>query len=337
MLKERMRKRHNVRDVAKLAGVSVATVSRVINNAEIVTERTRTKVENAIEALQFVPSSSARAINSGRTHLVGALVPTLDNAIFARFIDAIEARLNLDGLSLIVGTTNYDPDQELEKTQRLLNIGVEGLIVSGIVRSEAFSPLVKRYRVPVVSTSYFDSGYEFPTVGYDNMLAAKASWDHLVALGHRRIVVLSGPSDTNERTRARLRQLHSASKEQLPVVEAPLDYASAAEATLRALEIAPDATALLCLSDVLAQGAMLQLAARGFSIPKDISVIGMDDLPSSASFHPPLTSIHLPVEEMGEEAANAMSGWIETGIDPEPVNLGLKICVRGSTAKPRKR
>ena len=113
------RKRATLRDVAQMAGVSAATVSRVVNANALVSERTRVRVQAAIDALHFVPSAAARAINSGRTHVVGALVPTLDNAIFSRFLDALEEGLAGYGLSLVVATTKDDPDREAERARGL--------------------------------------------------------------------------------------------------------------------------------------------------------------------------------------------------------------------------
>lgn len=325
------RKKYNVRDVARHAGVSVATVSRVLNSPERVSEDKRAKVEATIEALQFVRSSSARAINSGRTHLVGALVPTLDHAIFARFIASIEEELDGHALSLVVATTGYDQDTELNKAQRLLNMGVEGLIVSGVTRAEAFSALIKRYQVHVIATSYFKPNYEFPTIGYDNTRAAHKAWAHLVECGHEHIAVLTSPLRESDRSRARVEGLKEVSAKPLNLFEAELDYASAGAATLEIQRQMPQATAILCLSDVLAQGALLQLAKSGFKVPEDMAVMGIDDLPSSASFDPPLTSVHLPVGQMGRAAGAAMATWIETGHPPVPIEFDPQICVRQST------
>lgn len=327
------RRKYNVRDVAKLAGVSVATVSRVLNNPSIVTKEKRDKVERAIETLQFVPSSSARAINSGRSHLVGALVPTLDHAIFARYIDALETELDRAGLSLILATTSYSPHQEMEKTRRLLNLGVEGLFVSGITRDEEFKTLVNRYQVPVVSTSYYDAAYQFPTIGYDNAQAAKVAWDHLASLGHSDIAVLTGPPDQSDRTRARLEGLRPLVQSAGQIFESELNYAAAGQAVRRIMEDLPEATAVLCLSDVLAQGVLLQLSKSGIGVPQKLSVMGIDDLPSSESFDPPLTSVHLPVGQMGQAAARALAHWIETGTQPNPTEIKSRISIRGSTGR----
>lgn len=314
-----------------MAGVSVATVSRVLNKPTVVSKATRENVERAIETLKFVPSSSARAINSGRTRLVGALIPTLDHAIFSRFIDAMEVQLDASGLSLIVATTGYDADRELDKTKRLLNIGVEGLIVSGIARADGFQELVERHQVPVIATSCFEPDRGIPSIGYDNFQVGKDAVDHLRSLGHSNIAILSGPIADNDRTRGRLSGALTAGEAVQTVLEAELSFSSAAETSRKILTETPNVTAFLCLSDVLAQGALLYLSEIGVQVPRDISIIGIDDLPSSASFNPPLTSIHLPVVDMGKEAAAAITQWIEADIEPSSKKLEAEIRDRGST------
>lgn len=326
------RKKPNVRDVARKAGVSVATVSRVLNGALNVSDDTRQHVESVIEAMQFVPSSAARAINSGRSRLVGALIPTLDHAIFARFIDAVEETLDQHGLSLIVANTGHDLARELEKAKKLLNIGVEGLIVSGITRAEGFEAVVQRYQVPVIATSYYDAAHTFPTVGYDNAAVSELALNHLQALGHKSIGVLSGPADDNDRTRARLEGLQSTKNVSIKVFETEMSFAGAADAVAQLLHQKSDATAILCLSDVLAQGAVMCLRSRGLHVPSEISVVGIDDLPSSASFDPPLTTVHLPVADMGHHTAAALATWIETGTVPDGRLLDTKLISRASAA-----
>jgi len=313
--------------------VSVATVSRVLNGAKNVSLQTRSRVEQAIDALGFVPNSAARAINSGRTRLVGALIPTLDHAIFARFIAAVEERLDRHGLSLVVATTHYDLECEVDRARKLLDIGAEGLIVSGITRADAFYKLVARYKVPVISTSYFKPDEVFPTIGYDNIRVAELALQHLLSLGHVEIAVLSGPVQSNDRTRARLAGLQNLPAARLSYFESEQSFASVAQAVMRARQEAPQASAYLCLTDVLAQGALLRLKSEGIAVPKEISVIGIDDLPNSASYDPPLTTVHLPVGRMGARTAEAIAAWIETSEAPPSENLETRLIKRGTVAR----
>ncbi|WP_415919514.1 LacI family DNA-binding transcriptional regulator [Tateyamaria sp. SN6-1] len=320
-----------MRDVARQAGVSVATVSRVLNGTSPVAAATRERVEAAVDALRFVPSPLARAINSGRTHIVGALVPTLDHAIFARYLNALEEELNTCGLSLIVATTGGDPAVEIRRAEELMNLGVEGLIVSGVHHGPDFSHRVQRRGLPVIATSYFAPGHEFPTIGYDNAEIARMALDHLTDLGHRNIAVLHGPVDTNDRTLARIETLRAHAPAHTVFVERALLYDEAAHSVQELVRSVDGLTALLCVSDVLALGALFGLQSMGVAVPDSISVIGMEDLPASSTTSPALTSISLPLDDMGRETARALHHWIEHGARPEAIKLPSQLVVRSTT------
>jgi LacI family transcriptional regulator len=326
------RKRANLRDVAKAAGVSVATVSRVLNSPSLVSDDTRTRVRSAIDTLHFVPSAAARAINSGRTKMVGALVPTLDNAIFASFLSCLEDGLGEYGLSLVVATTNGDEETEAVKAERLVDVGVEALIVSGVSHSAAFDDLVRRTRLPAIATSYFDAGYHLPTVGYDNAAAAAMALDHLTSAGHRDIAVLHGPTDQNDRTRARLRGLRDAAGEaRLHFFATDLTMEGGTAATRAFLTSGVGCTALLCLSDVLAMSALFELRRHGLDVPGQLSVMGVDNLPAAAHTEPRLTTVRLPVSRMGHCTAHAVGEWIERQTIPKSLLLESSLVIRDST------
>ncbi|SNT73871.1 LacI family DNA-binding transcriptional regulator [Paracoccus seriniphilus] len=330
------RKRANLRDVATAAGVSVATVSRVLNSPHTVAEQTRERVDEAIRSLQWVPSAAARAINSGRTRFVGALVPTLDHDIFARVLAGLERQLACRRLSLVVATTDGDPQIETSKAKGLIDIGAEGLIISGKSHAADLYSLIERTRLPTVATSCYDPDYALPTIGYDNARAACAALAHLAELGHRRIAVLHGPKANNDRTRARIAGLTAQRGEcDLTFLEVPLSTAGGCEAVRHVLKSARQATALLCLSDVLAAGAMFELQRQGITMPERMSVMGIDDLPDSACLYPALTTIHLPVSRMGRHAADAIASWVETEEEPASLLLDFNLVVRGSTTRPR--
>ncbi|MEO1531178.1 MAG: LacI family DNA-binding transcriptional regulator [Pseudomonadota bacterium] len=327
------RKRSTLRDVARRSGVSVATVSRVLNAPMRVSQATRERVQSAITELRFFPSAAARAINSGRTRLVGALVPTLDNAIFARFLEALEGGLAERGLSLVVATTNGDPEREAAKAQSLIDCGAEGLVLSGVTRAASFDALVERAQMPVIATSYFDPDYRYPTIGYENGTVARIALSHLIDLGHREIAVLHGPVHNNDRTRARLQGLEPPKNITLSHWETDLSVGGGSAAVDRLLS-GHMPTAILCLSDVLATGALYALHRHGIAVPEQTSVMGIDDLPSSAFTRPALTTVRLQVREMGAATAEALADWIEEGHRPEPRDLGPKLIVRETAAPP---
>ncbi|MGZ2259013.1 LacI family DNA-binding transcriptional regulator [Roseobacter sp. A03A-229] len=322
-----------MRDVARHAGVSVATVSRVLSGSSTVAQATHEKVQTAINALDFVPSAAARAINSGRTYMVGALVPTLDNAIFSRFLDALEIELARHGFSLVVATTNNDLQKETQRAQDLLNLGVEGFVVSGVTHSDEFDALVRKYKAPVIATSYFDAEDPLTTVGYDNREAASYALDHLVEMGHSTIAVLSGPTENNDRTRARVEALRARRDLELLFYEIPIEFTAAAGVVDEVKTQAPEVTACLCLSDVIAQGVLSGFQRLGIRVPDEISIVGVDDLPSSQSTWPPLSSVHLPVRRMGTCAAEKLAQWIETGEPAGSVKLDTTMTIRSSVKR----
>lgn len=328
------KKRANLRDVARAASVSVATVSRVLNEPGVVKKDTREKVQAAISELRFVPSAAARAINSGRTRFVGALVPTLDNAIFARFLAALERKLAEYDLSLVVATTDSDLEVEAAKATGLIDIGAEGLIITGATHGAALHDLIERTSLPTIITSFFDAANPIPTIGYDNRAAARLALQHLIDLGHRRIAVVHGPVHNNDRTEARLAGLNELNWDgELTFYETEISLAggSSSAESICAATAKPDA--ILCMSDVVALGVLFGLQNQGVSVPGDISMIGIDDLPSSAVSVPPLTTVHLPVSRMGEKAAVALARWISDDQKPSPERLDAALVERRSAIR----
>ncbi|MEM9441263.1 MAG: LacI family DNA-binding transcriptional regulator [Pseudomonadota bacterium] len=338
MVDRRSNKRSNLRDVAKAAGVSIATVSRVLNSPDIVSAETRRRVMETIEELHFVPSAAARAINSGRTKMVGALVPTLDNAIFAKFLAALEARLGEGGLSLIVATTDGDPDIEARKAQGLVDIGAEALIVSGVTHSHAFDELIRRARIPAIATSYYDEHYSLPTIGYDNAATSLIALEFLRSEGHRSVGIVHGPVSNNDRTRARLAGLEKlATDVTMQAFETTLSIEGGVAAAREFLKAQTSCTAILCLSDVLAMGTILELQRNNVRLPDEISLMGIDDLPYSSFSNPEITTVHLPVSRMGAYTADAVIQWLDNDIVPKSKLIEAQLIVRQSTKKYRGR
>lgn len=327
-------KRATLRDVARHAKVSVATVSRVLNGAASVSADTRMHVTSAIEALGFVPSAAARTLNSGRSKSIGALVPTLDHSIFARYLDALENRLSQQGYALVVAVTGGAPEVEERKAMGLLDMGVDGLIVSGRTHSAGFDGLVDRFQVPTLITSYYDPAARYPTIGYDNASIAVKALNFLRSLGHASIAVIHGPTEVNDRIEARIGAIDAASAGQsVQFQRVSMDVAGGADAVRRIASDRTRPTALLCLSDVQALGALFELQRHGISVPEQISLMGFDDLEWSAVSMPGITSIKLPAARMGEAAADALVAWLNAERPPKSAALAAEIVVRGSTRR----
>ncbi|GAB5446219.1 LacI family DNA-binding transcriptional regulator [Gymnodinialimonas sp.] len=325
-------KRATLRDVARHAKVSVATVSRVLNKSDLVTKETRDRVTQAIEALNFVPSAAARTLNSGNSRTIGALVPTLDHSIFARYLNALEQRLSDHGYALIVAITGGVAEVEERKAFGLLDMGVEGLLISGKTHSAGFDALVDRFRVPTLITSYFDEGARYPTIGYDNAAIAANAFTYLRSLGHRTIAVIHGPCDVNDRNTARIDAIKAMDRGGMTTFwPVEMNVSGGADGVREMAGKGQLPSAILCLSDVLALGASFELQRLGMRVPGDISIMGFDDLEWSAASVPGMTSIQLPAAEMGVSASDAMAAWLKTGRRAEPRMLPAEIVVRGST------
>ncbi len=317
-------KRATARDVARRAGVSVATVSRVLNSPQSVADATRDAVNEAIASLSFRRSPAARAINSGRTRIVAALIPTIDHSIFARFLDGLESELTAHGLSLIVTTTDDDPEIEAQKAQELLDIGAEGFVVSGLAHTTGFFDLIRTHDIPAVSISLFDANGALPTIGYDNKKAATKAYEHLQDLGHTNVAVIHGPSANNDRTRQRISTLMAlAPAGTLGLFETDISLLGGRDATRRVLADATKYTACLCLSDVLSLGAIIELQANGCGVPDDLSVCGMEGLDLGQHLSPSLTTVTLPVYEMGQNAGRAIALWLNEQTRPAPKELPI--------------
>ena len=327
-------KRANLRDVARQAQVSVATVSRVLNKSDAVTQATQDRVNQAIEALGFVPSAAARSLNTGSSRTIGALVPTLDHSIFARYLDALEQRLSLHGYALIVAMTGGIPQVEEHKAFGLLDMGVEGLFVSGKTHTSGFDALVQRFGIPTVITSYYDKDARYPTIGYDNAAIAAMAFKYLRGLWHRCVAVIHGPAEVNDRITARIAGIQAMDTQQMATFwQVEMGVAGGANGIKAMAESGPLPSAILCLSDVQALGASFELQRLGVTVPDDISLMGFDDLEWSAVSAPGLTSIQLQAAEMGQRASDAMVGWLTTGIRAQPLMLQAQIVVRGSTQR----
>ena len=256
----------------------------------------------------------------------------MDNAIFAKFLATLEHELDKFGLSLVVATTEGNQDTEAEKAQRLVDIGAEALIVSGVTHSRAFDDLIARTRLPAIATSYYDDSYYLPTIGYDNAAASRMALQFLHDAGHRRIAVVHGPVKDNDRTRARLAGLESVAPDiETHKFETEITLAGGAAAVQSLLDAKTPCSAILCTSDVLALGALFELQRHELTVPTDISLVGIDDLPASSLAVPSITSVHLPVNKMGEMTADATIQWVENGVFPESKLIGVELIVRQST------
>ena len=324
-----------IRDVARAAGVSTATVSRVMNGAQNVRPETREHVLRASRNLNYLPNPAARTLSTNRTKTIAAVVPTLEYSIFAKYLTAIEQTLAQRGYSLVIALSNFDSEEELMAARKLLGMGAEAFILSGIEHCDMLVDLFDTRSIPFVFTSVWDPHCPVPTVGYDNAALAHSAIDYLVAKGHREISVIHGPLDNSDRTRMRKSGALAAEREQLALsfYETELSVAGGKQAATSILRARERCTAVLCFSDVLALGCIFALQEHGIAIPDDISVMGFDNLDWTPHVTPALTTINLPVTEMGESVARQLIDFLENDRPIAAKLLAGSIVERSSVAE----
>ena len=327
--------RVRVTDVARLAGCAPATVSRVLNNPGKVSPDKRERVEAAMRELGYVRNHAARALRSQRSNMVGILIPTLDYALYAQMVGAVNRRFSAEGISTLIATFNYDLDDELREARLLLERGAEAIILVGNNHRGELYDMLGQFGVPYVCTYVSNPKSPHPTIGFDNALAAAKLARHLVHLGHRNICVISGITKDNDRTTERLEgirdELSRHNIELKASMIAERGYSISEGRSACALLLArndPRPTAILCGNDILALGALVECRVRGLKVPDEISIVGFDNLEFSTHSNPPLTTIDVPAEEMGIAAAEhvlrRLDGQSVTLHNPVEVELILR-------------
>ena len=324
-------------DVAATAGVSTATVSRVLNRPAEVRESLRKKVLAAVAALGYVPNAGARAMKLRRSGTVGAIFPTVDNAIFAKAIDALQRRLAEAGLQLLLATTDYDPVTESRQALNLLTCGVDALVLCGCSQPEELLQQLRQRGVPCVHVMSWPAPPGLVAVGFDNARAMAQVVRYLLDLGHRRIAMLAGVTRDNDRAAARVAGVRNALRAaglDLPpqrLAERKYGLTAAREGLRALLQVNPPPTAVVCGNDVLAFGALLEAQKLGIDVPGRLSVVGFDDLELAGHVQPGLTTVRVPAEEMWRKAADRVIDALHGAEVPRDTEIDVALVVRGST------
>jgi len=333
--------RPSAKDVARLAGVSTATVSRVINSPEQVDVETRQVVRDAVAKLRYVPHGAARALRSHRSQMVGAVVPSFDYALYARTTSALQAVLDPKGYSMVLAEHHYDLKAELRITEQLIGHGVDAFVFVGLHHDPALFALLEGYGRPYVLTWGVDAMRRHPSIGFDNRAATFEITRHLLALGHRRFGLLSASTEGNDRAtergagmRAALAQAGLALDERCTQY-GPIDLQAAAGMMRRLLALKSPPTAVVSTNDVFAVGGMIACREAGVRIPDEISITGVDNTDLGATQTPALTSIRTPTVEIGRAAAEQLVARLEGRPYAAFQTLPFELVIRGSTAAPR--
>jgi LacI family transcriptional regulator len=338
--------RPRLADVAALAGVSTATVSRALSNPDVVKGPTRERILQAVARLGYVPDGAARALALGRARMVGAIVPTLDNAIFARAVQGLQSTLSSAGYQLLISSHEYSLAAETESARALLERAVDALVLVGADHAHETWELVRASRIPVLITwtNAVNAG-EFltastPLIGFDNRLVGKLAAEHLLSLGHRTFGMISGLTRQNDRARHRVdgfRTTLANAGLRLPeanVVEQPFGFDGGRAGLKYLMQLRPRPSAVFCGNDVLALGALFEAQSMKIDVPRELSIVGCDNLPISSQITPGLSTVLLPTYELGQRAALTLLEWLASDRVPADACLPIELVVRGTSGPP---
>ena len=330
-----------LRDVADAAGVHPATASRALNPATrgLVNADTARRVIKVAESLGYRPNPIARGLKTAKSGTVGLVIPDLTNPLFPPIVRGIEDVLEPAGYSGLIVNTDNDPKRERQQIESLRSRQVEGLIVATAMLDHPLLAQLHREGVPMVMVNRRPEGIDVPSITPDDATGVDLAVRHLAELGHRRIVHLAGPVSTSTglaRARAFRNAVRDHGLDDDPELVAPCTYWSeeAGAVSLRALlDRGTTFTGIVAGNDLIALGCYDVFAERGIACPGEVSVVGFNDMPFLDKLQPPLTTVAIPHQQIGAEAARLLLDAIADRSRPaRSVLLPLHLVVRGSTA-----
>lgn len=325
--------------VAKEAGVSIATVSRIINGTAKVSAERKQAVDAAIAKLNFRPNAAARGLALGKSNTIGVITQAIDSPFYGEGLRGIEDYLQQRGYTALFMSGNWDEDDEERCMSELLSRRVDGIIIfSGRLEDRQLASYAKQ--VPLVVSGRSLKAPNIFSLPVDDEQGAWLATRHLIGLGHKRIAFISGildHPDASLRFNGYRRALAEAGIAHDPKLVVPGDFheEGGVEATLKLLKSGNKFTALFCVNDQTAYGACLALYRSGLNCPRDVSVVGFDDLHSSSYRVPPLTSVRQSIRVLGESSGAAMLQMLQ-GERPDISLPQVELIVRESTAAPEK-
>lgn len=333
----------NLQDVAKLAGVSIATVSKVISNTPYVAEATRQKVMSAIHEIGYRPNLAARALSSGKTHIIAVAFPYVFDALFKdplvlAILEGIESVLNKHSYNLLLSTPRLQAGGVDESYLNLLESGyVDGLIAIDSVPIASAAHFAQERQIPTVVIGYHESPY---SVRCDDRQGGALMLQHVLDLGHQHIGIITVPSTMNFAVNERIEGIRQLAHQRgldfdsFPCVDSDFSMQGGGIAAEQLLRQYPHLTAILCINDRMALGAIQQLQQFGVRVPQDVSIMGYDNLTMSEVANPPLTTVNQHATLLGQSAAEILFEVLENQTS-SPRILPAALIERQSTAHPR--
>lgn len=322
-----------ISDVAERAGVSVGTVSNVVNRPERVAEGTRERVRAAITSLGWVPNGSAATLRAGRATLVGLIVPDIRNPFFTEVARGAEDMAAASGEAVVVCNTDWLLNSERRALDALARQRVRGVMITPAGEDERYLEWLMDRGMALVLLDHRRSAGLVPSVVVDDVLGGRLAGQHLIELGHRRVALVNGPTSIPQCEDRRLGLLGALKgagldpeRDLVEVEVEAMDAASGLAAVDDIFEVAAP-TAIFCTNDLLAIGVIRGLRMRGLRAPNDVAVVGYDDVELAAMTDPPLTTVHQPSYELGETAYQLL----RRGAEPEQRSFSPHLVQREST------
>ncbi len=330
-------------DVARLAGVSIATVSAVINSKGSVSPKLTQQVTQAMDTLDYHPDLVARSLKVGRTNVIGMIVPDVTNQFYTEAMRGVEDEARQHGYMLILGNTNEDSDYEAHLLSLLFSQRVDGVLLASSDSTAAYDRLVRR-RFPIVFIDRIPIGCRERAVIIDNVTAAYEATNHLIALGHKRIAIIAGrlPISTGhdrvEGYRKAMQEAHLPIREEF-FQRGDFSLESGHQCGLDLMKLPEPPTAIFSCNNKMTLGLMRSLAEMSISCPAKVSVISFDDFEWAANFSPRLTTVAQPTYEIGRKAMQMLLRTINSaGQENDQIEnllvLPAELHIRDSTAPP---
>ncbi|GIH15147.1 LacI family DNA-binding transcriptional regulator [Rugosimonospora africana] len=340
-----MKKRPSIKDVAERAGVSMATVSRVLSGDYPVSGETRARVERAVRELDYVVNAHARALHGATSKVVALVVAEVVTPFFARIAAGVEEQATLAHRLCLVCTTHADPDRELDVVRLMREQRADAVILAGgVVENDDYRERMRGYAQGLenagsrlVLCARPSLGPDFPAISveYENVGGAHAATTHLLTAGHRKILMVAGPvglttSDQRVEGYRSALAMYGLPVDPVMISHGPWDRDGGYLRMRALLESGPEFTAIFAGNDGVAAGAIAALREAGRRVPDDVSIVGYDDVPSAADFNPPLTTVRVPQAELGRTAVRLATESSRETSGREHVMLGTHLVIRDS-------
>ncbi|WP_461206808.1 LacI family DNA-binding transcriptional regulator [Clostridium sp. DL1XJH146] len=328
-----------INDIAKIAGVSKATVSRVLNESKPVSDEIRMRVEKAIKENNYKPSSIARSLVNKTTNIIGVIIPDIGNPFFSQLVKGIQDGANENGYHIMLCNTYKNEEKEIEYLEILQNHQVDGIVFLTTTIQNSHKLFFQKNKIPVVSVSRRFKELSISSIDVDNYSAAYDATSYLINLDHKEIAMIRGDIDNNSVDFDRFEGYKQAIidsnidfHEEL-VVKGDFSVEGGYNAMGKLLTHKQLPTAIFCASDHMAFGAIKCAHESGLIVPDDISVIGFDDIPLASMFIPSLSTVKQPIYELGQKAIQTIISEIQSKSKAQNIVLSTEIVIRQSTKR----